>query len=70
MAERVATGGTKSFEYREGDISELDAERKADIAKGYEEYYYRRKIEKRKRIVIAAIIILVILLAVFFYLVK
>jgi hypothetical protein len=62
MAERVSTGGTKTFEYDKGDISELDEERKKGIVEGYEKYYERKAREKMRRTIWVIFLIAVVLL--------
>lgn len=70
MAERVSTGGTKSFVYGEGDISKLDDSRKKAIQEGYEKYYERKERERKKRNLYIGIIVAIIILVLAFLFLK
>lgn len=68
MAERVSTGGVKSFDYGKRE-RKLDEERKKGIEEGYEKYYERKRREKRRKVIgiIVLILILLALAAIFIY---
>ncbi len=70
MAEKVSTGGVKSFTYTKEHNPRLTSEQKQEIREAYQHYDERKarqKKEKRTRIIIISIIILIlIILAVLF----
>lgn len=66
MAERVATGGLKTFHYGRDHSPKLDEERKKEIRDAYEHYYERKRRERTKRIMIITLIIIAILVTIFF----
>ncbi len=61
MAEKVETGGVKSFHYEKGKESKLDENRKKEIEEGYRNYYERKEREGRNRILMIIFLILIIL---------
>jgi hypothetical protein len=61
MAERVSTGGTRTFEW-DKKASKLDDERKKEIKRGYAQYQERRKREKRNKIILLTAILIIILI--------
>ena len=68
MAEKVITGGMKSFHYEKNYNPKLSPEEKQEIREAYEKARERKRVERRKRniiIAVAIIIILIILAAVF-----
>lgn len=62
MAERVSTGGTKSFHYKKGHSPQLKPEEKNEISQAYGEYYERRAHEKRNKAIKIIVIIIIIIL--------
>jgi len=60
MAERVETGGLKSFNY-EGNNLELDEERRRAIEEGYAQAAERKRREKRNRIILWIVTALIVL---------
>lgn len=70
MAERIETGGMKSFSYGRNQKVELDKDRKEEIAKGYEEFYGRREMERKKKTLAWSIVIIVILIILVFLILR
>lgn len=70
MAERITTGGTKSFVYKKGDVGELDEERKKGIAEGYEKYYERKARERKNKIILWTLVGIIVILVLIFFLLK
>jgi len=66
MAERVQTGGAKSFEYK-GNAPKLDDKEKQEIEQAYQKADERKAKEKRNKIImiIVAILILLIIIGAF-----
>jgi len=62
MAERVQTGGTKVFDYRNEVRSKLGSKDKIGIKKGYAQYHDRRKHEKIKKIVFWSVVVLAVVI--------
>jgi uncharacterized membrane protein YvbJ len=63
MAERVSTGGTKSFEYKKGYDPKLTKTQKQEIDRAYALANERKRKEKKKRnLIIITIIILVLII--------
>ncbi|MAG27104.1 hypothetical protein CMI47_16330 [Candidatus Pacearchaeota archaeon] len=62
MAERVQTGGTRVFDYRNEHRSKLGLKDKAGIRKGYAQYHDRRRRERIRKIVFWSIVILAVVI--------
>ncbi len=62
MAERVHTGGTRSFDYGKGYNPRLNDEDKRGIEEAYEKYYQRKAEEKKRQKIIWISIIGIILI--------
>jgi len=62
MAERVNTGGLKSFNYQSKKQQKLDKERKKEIELGYQQYYERKAIERKNKIIVYAIGIILLII--------
>jgi len=60
MAERVETGGLKSFNYNDSNL-ELDEERKRAIEEGYAQAAERKKREKRNRMILWIVVAMIVL---------
>jgi hypothetical protein len=64
MAERVSTGGTKTFEYGKDYNPKLDEDRKKGIEEAYGKYYERKAREKKMRTIWIVVLIIVVLFAI------
>jgi hypothetical protein len=62
MAETVATGGIKQFQYPRGYSPKPTKEYKLEIDEAYNKYYDRRKRERKQKIWIWIIVAILILL--------
>jgi hypothetical protein len=65
MAERVQTGGTKSFHYEKDYNPKLNPEQKSEIKEAYAKADERKRKQRTKRNIIITVIILILLLLLF-----
>ena len=62
MAEKVQTGGTKTFAYDKSSQSELNEKEKREIEKAYQKADERKAREKRNKIIVIVTVILLVLI--------
>ena len=72
MAEKVTTGGIKTFIYKKNHNPRFDKEQREEIRKAYEQVNERKHLEKKRkrRLVIITIILVIIAIVISFMFLK